>query len=93
MTPALWPGTCGSARNRTGATIRMGRKAIPYAGWVEFGGTRRRPHITTREYIASGRYLFPAARMLQQSVGSIYEDAIADAFSHLLVDQHRRGPT
>ena len=29
--------------------------SVPYAGWVEFGGTRGRP------YVSSGRYLFPTA--------------------------------
>ncbi len=69
--------------NRTGATIRMGRKSIPYAGWVEFGGTRHRPHTTSRPFIADGRYLFPAARQLQSEVASLYSDAIGDAFAHL----------
>src|SRR5262252_5243677 len=46
---------------RTGAAVRMGRKTVPYAGWVEFGGTRKRPHTSSREFVKGGRYLFPAA--------------------------------
>lgn len=32
--------------------VEMG-EGVPYAGWIEFGGTRGRP------YIPDGRYLFP----------------------------------
>ncbi|HEU0193320.1 MAG TPA: HK97 gp10 family phage protein [Gaiellales bacterium] len=38
-----------------GAQVGMG-DGVPYAGWVEFGGTRGRP------YIAQGRYLYPTAQ-------------------------------
>jgi hypothetical protein len=34
----------------------IGRRIPPYAGWIEFGGTRGRP------YIPEGRYLWPSAR-------------------------------
>lgn len=37
------------------ALVGMGGSAVPYAGWVEFGGTRGRP------YVGSGRYLYPTA--------------------------------
>jgi hypothetical protein len=37
-----------------GALVGMGR-GVPYAGWIEFGGTRG------RTYIKEGRYLYPAA--------------------------------
>lgn len=37
------------------ALVGMGGAAAPYAGWVEFGGSRGRP------YIGSGRYLYPTA--------------------------------
>ena len=36
---------------------------VPYAGWIEFGGTRfgRGAGIAERPYIDRGRYLYPAA--------------------------------
>ena len=34
----------------------IGRRIPPYAGWLEFGGTRGRPYVST------GRYLWPAAQ-------------------------------
>ena len=37
------------------ATVGISRAAVPYAGFVEFGGIRNRP------YVPSGRYLFPVA--------------------------------
>jgi hypothetical protein len=64
---------------RTGATVRMGRKTIPYAGWIEFGGTRHSPHESSRPYIRDGRYLFPAAHQLASTVLSRYSIAIQQA--------------
>ncbi|MBO0880549.1 MAG: hypothetical protein J2P17_09430 [Mycobacterium sp.] len=54
--------TVRTARIRTGAALRVGTKRVPYAPWIEFGGTRRRPHISSRPFIRDGRYIFPAAR-------------------------------
>ena len=34
----------------------IGRRIPPYAGWLEFGGTRGRP------YVPGGRYLWPSAQ-------------------------------
>lgn len=36
-----------------GASVGMGGSGVPYAGWIEFGGTRGRP------YMPGGRYLVP----------------------------------
>jgi hypothetical protein len=68
---------------RSGATVRMGRARINYAGWVEFGGRRRRPHDSEREYLPNGRYLFPAARQLAATVPALYSDALEAAFNNL----------
>jgi hypothetical protein len=38
-----------------GATLGIGGPGVPYAGWIEFGGTRG------RDYIPRGRYLYPIA--------------------------------
>jgi hypothetical protein len=59
---------------KTGAAVRMGRVSIPYAGWIEFGGTR--PDGSTRDYIPSGRYLFPAAAGLASTSAELYSTAL-----------------
>lgn len=59
---------------RTGAAVRMGRKAVPYAGPVEFGGWPE-----GREYIPGGRYLFPAAHALANSAASLYAAGVQRA--------------
>lgn len=56
---------------RSGAAVRMGRSTVPYAGPVDFGGWPE-----GREYLPSGRYLFPAAQHLAMTVGRLYEQAI-----------------
>ncbi len=59
---------------KTGAAVRMGRNSIPWAGWVEFGGDR--PDGSSRDYMAGGRYLFPAARAMAAGAATEYSDAV-----------------
>ena len=66
---------------RTGAAVRMGRASIRYAGWVEFGGTRRAPHVSTRAYDPRGRYLFPAAVRLAPESARLYAAALQRVLS------------
>lgn len=40
------------------ALLRMGQ-GVPYAGWIEFGGSRGRP------FVKRGRYLYPTALSTQ----------------------------
>ena len=61
---------------RTGAAVRMGRKSVPYGGAVEFGG-----YPGAREYVAAGRYLFPAAAGLADVAAQNYATAIDAAFN------------
>ena len=68
---------------RTGAGVRMGRKTVPYAGWVEFGGKRQNPHLSLREFIPDGRYLFPAARGMGPQVVDAYSSALTHAFDDI----------
>src|SRR5262245_50903992 len=56
-----------------GALVGMG-DGVPYAGWIEFGGTRGRPYVPT------GRYLYPtasdAAPLLQRAGEQVAHDEI-----------------
>ena len=63
----------GSVRvtgSKSGAAVRMGRASAPYAGPVDFGGWPE-----GREYVADGRYLFPAASGLAEQAASLYSQA------------------
>ena len=60
--------------SRTGASVRMGRASLPYAGPVDFGGWPE-----GREYMADGRYLFPAADALGETAASDYSTAAQQA--------------
>lgn len=44
-------------------TVGMGDETVPYAGWIDFGGTREggRNSWAERPYLPEGRYLFPTA--------------------------------
>jgi HK97 gp10 family phage protein len=67
---------------RTGAAVRMGRKTIPYAGWVEFGGSRKKPHTSSRTFVKTGRYLFPAAAGLSSISAELYSQSLAAVFGN-----------
>jgi hypothetical protein len=61
---------------KSGATVRMGRASVRYAGWVEFGGHRRAPHDSERAYDPRGRYLFPNAARLAPAAAAAYATAL-----------------
>jgi hypothetical protein len=48
---------------------------------VEFGGHRRAPHESSRDYDSRGRYLFPNAIQLGAVSARLYSDAITKAFN------------
>lgn len=79
--PGRLAGTVRTAGTRTGASVRMGTKAVPWAGWVEFGGTRHRPFESSREFVKDGRYLFPAARGLAERSEQLYSNALENVFA------------
>lgn len=56
--------------SRTGASVRMGRASVPYAGPVDFGGWPE-----GRDYVAEGRYMFPAAEALGETAATDYANA------------------
>jgi hypothetical protein len=68
-------GDVRSSGTRTGATVRMGRAGVPYAGWIEFGGTR--DDGSERDFFPQGRYEFPAARSLATTAADIYSREIS----------------
>jgi hypothetical protein len=72
-------GTVRVARNRTGASVREGGiNDVVYAGPVDFGGWP-----PTREYIPTGRYLFPTAESLSAKAEAIYNQAVAKALQNV----------
>jgi hypothetical protein len=65
-------GTVRVTGSRSGAAVRVGRKTVPYAGPVDFGGWPE-----GRPYVADGRYLYPAMRAHQPQAVAAYERAVA----------------
>lgn len=53
------------------ATVGIG-EGVPYAGWIEFGGSHGRP------YVDGGRYLFPTALGLEAEVKAAGEQLADD---------------
>jgi phage gpG-like protein len=48
---------------------------VPYAGWIEYGGTRGRP------YVADGRYLWPTVQTFEDEYMTAAEQAAEDTVS------------
>ena len=74
----------GSVRvysTKTGAGVRMGGAKTSYAPWIEFGGTRRQPWESHRDFVARGRYLYPAAYEMAGQAAGRYGDALNHAFT------------
>ena len=55
-----------------GASVGISRSEVPYAGWVEFGGTRGRP------YVPGGRYLVPTALAAESDLKGAGDRAAKD---------------
>jgi Bacteriophage HK97-gp10, putative tail-component len=52
--------------------VGIGGADVPYAGWIEFGGTRGRP------YVREGRYLYPAALAVEDELTTAAETTARD---------------
>lgn len=72
-------GSVRTSGTRTGGAVRVGSKAVPWAGWVDFGGSR--PDGSEREYLAGGRYLFPSAQSLASVAATNYTAALNGVFA------------
>ncbi len=74
-------GDVRTSGTKTGGTVRVGRVKVPYAGWVEFGGTRHTPHESTRAFVPTGRYLFPSAEGMAPRAAELYAQALSRIFA------------
>jgi hypothetical protein len=73
----------GSVRvysTKTGAGVRMGGAKTSYAPWIEFGGHRKKPHDSYRDFFRRGRYLYPAAYEMAPQAAGRYGAALNKAF-------------
>lgn len=66
-----------ASSTRTSARVRAGGNKVPYYGFLDYGGNVGRYGSTQREFIKSGRYLYPAFDRNR--------DAVAEALSEGLV--------
>ena len=64
-------GSVETASADDGVEVSMG-DGVPYAGWIEFGGSRGRP------YVPDGRYLYPSALAAQDEFIDVASNAASD---------------
>lgn len=70
LTGAL-AGSASSTVSDEGLELELG-SGVPYAGWIEFGGSHGRP------YVAEGRYLYPTALELEEEWTTTAAEAAED---------------
>jgi len=76
-----WADKIKAGGNASGAYITWGRKSVPWAPWVEFGGTIEQPNRgveITRQRSAEGRYVYPEVQDSAGSAGRATERVIND---------------
>jgi len=66
-----------------GAAVIGGRKSVPYYGWLDFGGIIKHyphanihhtmQHLIRRDFIKTGRYLYPSADEAAVEIGPLVE--------------------
>lgn len=76
-------GTVRTSGTRTGGTVREGSAKVPYAGWIDFGGSR--PDGSTRPFLRDGRYLYPSAQGLATTAAELYASALDRVFNNSAV--------
>jgi hypothetical protein len=81
--PGLLAGTLRASAYKSGAAARMGSSKVPWAGWVEFGGSR--PDGSSRQYIQGGRYFFPNAVAQAPTAVVQYTQAINELFGRTAI--------
>jgi hypothetical protein len=69
-------GSTRVARIRTGGNVRVGAKAVPYVGPVEFGG-----YPGARAFVRDGRYIFPVAHSMAPQATELYSQLIQEAIN------------
>jgi phage gpG-like protein len=54
----------------------MGSDAVPYAGFIEFGGRVGRNKTVSRPFVRQGRYLFPSAEQEREPIVRTLEQSL-----------------
>ena len=54
----------------TKAQVKSGSKRVPYAGFVDFGGNRKRG---SRPYVRAGRFVLPAYEAQKQNIAAMMQ--------------------
>jgi phage gpG-like protein len=67
-----------AASTRTSARVRGGGSKVPYYGFLDYGGNVGRNHATHREFIKSGRYLYPAFDRQRDEVEKSLNEGLRD---------------
>ena len=69
-----------------GAAIKMGTAKLPYAGWIEFGGTinfATRDTTRDRPFVKEGRYLYPTVDAERAHIAREFETEIQKLLNKL----------
>lgn len=70
--------TIKARSTRTSVRVAEGGPRAPYVPWLDFGGRTGRRKATVREFITSGRYLYPALTDRRAEIERALENALSE---------------
>jgi hypothetical protein len=82
-------GSVKASSTRTAARVRAGGARVPYFGFLDYGGNVGRYGSTQREFIKSGRHIYPAFDRNRDAVAESLNEGLIDIAraAGLAVDQ------
>jgi hypothetical protein len=69
-------GSVRAASTQTGARVSGGSAAVPYYGWLDFGGSVGRKRSVHRPFLKTGRYIWRAFADHREEVETILRDEL-----------------
>jgi len=75
-------GSLKAASSQSESRISAGGRRAPYYPWLDFGGATGRKKATKRDFLKSGRYIFPTVAAMQDEI----QDAMGKAVVQLARD-------
>jgi hypothetical protein len=71
-------GSIRASSTRTSARVRAGGAKVPYYGFIDYGGNVGINDSVQREFIPTGRYLYPAFDRARDEVAEKLNDGLVD---------------
>jgi hypothetical protein len=76
-----WRSKITAGASQSAAYVTWGKKTVPYAPWVEFGGKVNTGRaVLRRKFVADGRYIHPTLQKQDPEVEKAAAEALSQGF-------------